>query len=148
MLHSIAGERQFGSPKPLAGSYDWGVETPEPDEPSALPDIASSRRAPIPIEDVQEFGQQAPPSTPSAMARWLAFAAILIGGACGGLIGYGFVDLQCDDGCSTSAALGGLVGAVIGAGGVAIVAVLGLRAVGEWNTLMDREEQVTRGRRS
>ena len=38
-----------------------------------------------------------PPSLPSTGARVLAFVAILVGGLCGGLIGYGFTDLQCVD---------------------------------------------------
>ena len=60
--------------------------------------------------------------------------AILVGGLCGGLIGYGFVDLQCTDDCATLAGAAGLLGAVIGAVGVGVVAVLALRAMGEWNT--------------
>ena len=75
-----------------------------------------------------------PTSLPSTGARVLAFVAILIGGVCGGLIGYGFADLSCADDCSTAAGFAGLIGAAIGAGGVAIVAVLALRAMGEWKT--------------
>ena len=92
----------------------------------------------VPVGDLADLPQQAPPSTPSKLARWLAFISILIGGACGGLIGWGFVDLQCDD-CSTGVALGGLAGAVIGAGGLGIVAVLGLRAMAEWESVQDAE---------
>jgi hypothetical protein len=80
---------------------------------------------------------------PSVRARALAFAAILLAGLAGGLIGYGFGDLQCSpDGCparSTYHAIGALVGAVIAAGGTAVVAVLALRAMGEWRALADRE---------
>ncbi|MGH9165952.1 MAG: hypothetical protein ACRDZW_10630 [Acidimicrobiales bacterium] len=72
---------------------------------------------------------------PSRRARALAFAAILLAGLCGGLIGASFVNLTCDTGCSTRAGLGGLVGALAGAGGVAVVAVLVLRAMGEWQRL-------------
>ena len=57
----------------------------------------------------------------------------------GGLIGFAFTDLQCDDGCSTLAGVGGLIGAVVGAVGVAIVAVLTLRAMDEWNTIQARD---------
>ena len=39
-------------------------------------------------------------------------AAILVGGLCGGLIGYGFTDLQCEDGCTAVAGGMGLLGAV------------------------------------
>lgn len=82
----------------------------------------------------------APPDGPDSAlppvgARVLAFVAILVGGACGALIGAGVVDVQCSGDCSTAAALGALVGAVVGALGVAVVAVLALRAMGEWRTI-------------
>jgi hypothetical protein len=76
----------------------------------------------------------APTALPSTGARVLAFAAILLGGLCGGLIGYGFTELQCADDCTALAGGAGLIGAVIGAVGVGVVAVLALRAMAEWNT--------------
>ena len=76
----------------------------------------------------------APTALPSTGARALAFAAILFGGLCGGLIGYAFVDLQCRGDCAALAGGAGLLGAVIGAVGVGVVAVLALRAMAEWNT--------------
>jgi hypothetical protein len=82
----------------------------------------------------------APTSLPSTGARALAFLAIVIGGICGGLIGYGFTDLQCADGCTGLAGAIGLLGAVIGAAGVAVVAVLALRAMGEWRTIQHRDQ--------
>lgn len=82
----------------------------------------------------------APTSLPSTGARILAFVAILVGGLCGGLIGYGFTDLQCTDGCSGLAGGMGLLGAVLGAVGVGIVAVLALRAMGEWRNVQHRDE--------
>lgn len=82
----------------------------------------------------------APSALPSRGARILAFAAILLGGLCGGLIGYGFTDLQCTDSCTGLAGGAGLLGAVIGAGGVGVVAVLALRAMGEWRTIQQRDE--------
>jgi len=82
----------------------------------------------------------APTSLPSLGARILAFSAILLGGLFGGLIGYGFTDLQCDGGCATRAGGVGIVGAVIGAVGVGIVAVLALRAMGEWRTIQHRDD--------
>ena len=72
---------------------------------------------------------------PPVGARVLAFVAILVGGACGGLIGAGVVNLQCSGDCTTPASAGGLTGAVVGALGVAVVAVLALRAMGEWRTI-------------
>lgn len=68
-------------------------------------------------------------------ARVLAFAGIVVGGACGFVIGTGVVDVQCAGDCSTPASIGGAVGGVLGALGVAVVAVLALRAMGEWRTI-------------
>jgi hypothetical protein len=87
-----------------------------------------------------------PAATPSTPVRALAFASIVIAGICGGLIGYAFTDLQCEDGCTAAAGLGGVIGAVIGAVGVAIVAVLVLRAMDEWETVKSRDEQKARPR--
>jgi hypothetical protein len=69
----------------------------------------------------------------------LAFVAILVGGLAGALIGYGFVDLQCTGACGTPDAIGALVGALLAAAGTAVVAVLALRAMGEWRQIGDRE---------
>ena len=80
---------------------------------------------------------------PSRGARILAFASILLGGLCGGLIGFSVTRLQCAGDCTTNKSLGGLVGAVIGAAGVAIVAVLALRAMGEWKTIQERGQAPT-----
>jgi len=77
---------------------------------------------------------------PSVRARLLAFLAILLAGAAGALIGYSFVDLQCHGACATPRGLGGLIGGAIGAGGVAVVAVLTLRAMGEWRTIKANRE--------
>jgi hypothetical protein len=79
---------------------------------------------------------------PSRTARLLAFAAIVVAGLCGGLIGYAIVNVQCRKACTTPEGLGALGGAVLAAGGVAIVAVLVLRAMGEWRRIQaDRERQ-------
>jgi hypothetical protein len=72
---------------------------------------------------------------PPVAARVMAFAGILVGGVCGLVIGMGVVDVQCAGDCSTPAAVGGVVGAAVGALGVAVVAVLALRAMGEWRTI-------------
>lgn len=77
---------------------------------------------------------------PPVAARVVAFVAILLGGVAGGLIGYALVDLQCDGECSLARGLGLLVGAVVCAGGMAIVGVLALRAMGEWREISDREQ--------
>jgi hypothetical protein len=112
-----------------------------------------------------------PTALPSVAARLLAFLAILVGGLCGGLIGWAVTDLQCgndahgtvvigapstsapkrttpttaadepdDSGCTTWSAGGGVVGAVIGAGGTAVVSVLVLRAMAEWRRDLDVDE--------
>ncbi len=68
----------------------------------------------------------------------LAFLAIGAAGLCGGLIGYGITDMQSDGEGGTSAAIGGIVGALVAAVGVAVVAVLALRAMSEWRTIEER----------
>ncbi|CAN5735732.1 hypothetical protein BH24ACT3_BH24ACT3_19170 [soil metagenome] len=81
-----------------------------------------------------------PPSAlPSPGARALAFAAILVGGVCGWLIGYAVTDLQCTGSCTVQTGTGGVLGAVVGAAGVAVIAVLVLRAMGEWRTIQHRD---------
>jgi hypothetical protein len=69
---------------------------------------------------------------PSPRARVLAFVSILFGGFLGGVIGAGFTGLQCSGVCETPKAIGGAIGAIITAAGTAVVAVLVLRAMGEW----------------
>lgn len=81
------------------------------------------------------------PATPSSGARILAFAAILLAGLCGGLIGYAVTDLQTEG--ALAAGIGGVVGAAFAAGGVAIVAVLALRAMTEWRTIDEQEHRRT-----
>lgn len=93
------------------------------------------------MDEPQRQPHYAPTSLPSSGARLLAFVAILVGGLCGGLIGYGFTDLSCSDGCSTLAGGAAVLGAAIGAVGVGVVAVLALRAMGEWRTVTARREQ-------
>jgi hypothetical protein len=82
----------------------------------------------------------APTSLPSTGARILAFIAILVGGLCGGLIGYGFADISCSGDCATAAGGSAVLGAVIGAVGVGVVSVLALRAMGEWRTVAARRD--------
>lgn len=77
---------------------------------------------------------------PPVAARVIAFVVILLGGLAGGLIGYALVDLQCDGDCGVARGIGLLIGAVVCAGGMAIVGVLALRAMGEWREFSDREQ--------
>jgi hypothetical protein len=93
----------------------------------------------------QADGDYAPSALPSTLARVLAFVAILVGGLCGGLIGWAFVDLQSDGESGVLAGLAGLGGAIVGALGVAVVATLALRAMGEWRTIQHRQEGTAGG---
>lgn len=74
---------------------------------------------------------------PSRAARVLAFASIVLGGGAGGAIGRALVELQCAGDCAVPAGIGLLVGAIGVATGMAVVAVLVLRALGEWRELDD-----------
>jgi hypothetical protein len=76
---------------------------------------------------------------PSPAARAAAFVAILLGGVAGAVIGYTLVKLQCTGSCDTPKGLGLLIGAVVAAGGMSVVAVLVLRALGEWRQIEQRE---------
>jgi hypothetical protein len=71
-----------------------------------------------------------PPMLPSRWAYLLAFGGVVLAGVLGGIIGYGIADVSSQT--DTSHVVGAFVGAVIGAGGVGIVAVLVLRAMAEW----------------
>ncbi len=122
-------------------------DAPAPDVPGDQEGGAISPRRSAEIEpfDPASLPVAALPSAaPTRGVRLLAFASIVIAGLCGGLIGYAFTDLQCTDGCSTLAGFGALVGALIGAVGVAIVAVLVLRAMDEWDSV--KGDKVTRRR--
>jgi hypothetical protein len=90
------------------------------------PTEPTPHRAPDPIDS----------ALPSPAARLLAFAAIVVAGVCGGLIGWKVTALQIDDDGSLLPGLVGLLGAAFAAGGVAIVSILVLRAMGEWNTIV------------
>ncbi len=72
-------------------------------------------------------------SLPSATARAVAFGAILIAGACGALIGWAMVDLQCGGTCTAPKSIGAVVSTITFSGGTAVVSVLALRALAEWN---------------
>jgi hypothetical protein len=95
---------------------------PEPD-PAAVDPIDR------PADTV--IGDAAPPMLPSRTAFMLAFAGVVIAGIFGGIIGYGVADVSSQS--DASHLVGTLVGSVIGAGGVGVVAVLVLRAMSEWN---------------
>lgn len=73
-----------------------------------------------------------PSALPPAGARAVAFVAIVVGGLCGLLIGRALVAVQCSGDCDLAVGFGALVGGIVAAGGVAVVAILVLRAMGEW----------------
>ena len=73
-------------------------------------------------------------AAPSRSIQIFSFVAILVGGLCGGLIGYAFTDLQCSEGCSNLSGMSAIIGAIIGAGGVGVVSIVVLRAMTEWRT--------------
>ena len=72
------------------------------------------------------------PYAASRGALFGAFVAVVLAGLSGAAIGFGLVDVGCTGDCSTLAGLGALFGALLAAGGVAIVAVLLLRSMAEW----------------
>ena len=85
----------------------------------------------LPFQDL--VAPQPIKSTPPPPARWLAFAAILLGGGLGAAVGFGVGDIM--GGSSEWAAVGALLGGLTGAIGVAVVANLALRAMNEWRAV-------------
>lgn len=75
---------------------------------------------------------------PSPLARAIAFVSILVGGVAGAVIGFALVDIQYSGPADWPRGLGVVIGAVVASGGTAIVAVLVLRALGEWRDIADR----------
>jgi hypothetical protein len=94
---------------PAATSTLWGVEQ-RPVEPEERPYAASK----------------------GAVAG--AFLAVVVAGLAGAAIGFGLVDVGCTGDCGTASGVAALLGGLIAAGGVAIVAVLLLRSMAEWKT--------------
>ena len=69
---------------------------------------------------------------PSVTARVVAFVTIVVSGLLGAVIGAGFTGIGCTENCVNLRGVGALFGAVAGAGGISVVAVLALRAMAEW----------------
>ena len=81
---------------------------------------------------------------PSPRARAVAFAGICLGGMLGAVAGYGLADLQCDDGsCFWPLVLGAMAAAFIAASGASVLAVIALRALPGWRTVILEAEQET-----
>ncbi|MEY2446194.1 MAG: hypothetical protein QOE00_2774 [Ilumatobacteraceae bacterium] len=111
---------------------------------TGAPDCVLSRVGEVTTYDVPVAATDDPLSAlPPPRARAAAFVAILVGGLAGGLIGYTLVKLQCHGACATQRGLGSLFGAIVAAIGMSIVAVLVLRAVGEWKEVERREKNDT-----
>ena len=89
------------------------------------------RRTITAVEE-ESIGRDAPPTMPSRTAFLLSFLSVVIAGMFGGIIGYGLVDISSDRSSSSERLLGALLGAVVAACGIGIVAVLVLRAMAEW----------------
>lgn len=64
-------------------------------------------------------------------------AAIVLAGICGGLIGWKVTALSMSGESDLVPGLVGLAGAAFAAGGVAVLSVLVLRAMGEWQTIVE-----------
>jgi hypothetical protein len=73
-----------------------------------------------------------PTALPGVRARAVAFVVICVGGFSGLLIGLALVRVQCTGDCEVAQGTGALIGALVSAVGVAVIAVLVLRAMGEW----------------
>ena len=92
-----------------------------------------ARRIPVVAEPfAPETDAPAGPPSISRLTVVAAFLAVVIGGLSGAAIGYGLVGIDCQGDCETAEGVGALVGGLIGAVGVAVVAVLVLRAMSEW----------------
>ncbi|MDG2111331.1 MAG: hypothetical protein P8N02_01815 [Actinomycetota bacterium] len=87
---------------------------PTADEQVAFPEIA------------------APTALPSTIARALAFGSVIVAAVCGGLVGFAIADIQCVGDCTGWSLLGAVVGSLSTSIGTAIIAVLVLRAMAEW----------------
>jgi hypothetical protein len=70
----------------------------------------------------------------------VAFAAIVFAGISGALIGWALVDLQCRGACALPESVGIFLGGVSFALGVAVVAVLALRAMAEWRGQLELDD--------
>jgi len=89
----------------------------------------------------------APPTTQQASAlpglipRVLAVLSIILGGLVGGLVGWALADIECTGDCANWKGAGLLIGAIVTAAGVAVVTILTLRAMDEWETIKGQEQR-------
>lgn len=69
---------------------------------------------------------------PSRRAFLLSFTSVIVAGIFGGIIGLGLADIGTTGNRTAPEIVGVVIGALVGAVGVGIVAVLVLRAMAEW----------------
>lgn len=93
----------------------------------------------MPQSDQQAIQSRRLSALPPQTARAIAFSMIVIVGTLGGILGYALGRYNCVDDCSLRSGSFLLIGAIAGAFGSAIMSVLALRAMGEWNEIRDRE---------
>lgn len=78
---------------------------------------------------------------------WVAIP-VLAAAVVGWWVGTRFAGVGCDGGgCAGAEIAGGIIGALIGAGGVLVVAVLAVRSLAEWAALTDHDRQQRQQRR-
>ena len=94
-----------------------------------VPDSSSQPERPKQLADSFEI----PSALPSVLARVFAFSTIVAGSLCGGLMGFALGRLQWGTDGDLWVFLVTCLGSVTTSVGVAIVAVLVLRAMSEWN---------------
>lgn len=105
-----------------------------------MPDDTASEQAP-------SRGDLPESALPSVGVRVIAFLAVVLSGACGALIGYAVADLQCQGSCTVQTGGSAVLGGALAAAGVGVVVVLVLRAMGEWNTIRERDGRAPAPRR-
>ena len=114
---------------------DENLEERHKEKENPKPELEGTSRKALESFSITDLPLTKTPSAePSKSSQVLAFGSILLGGLCGGLIGFAFTDLQCSGNCNGWSGMGGLIGALVGAGGVGIVSILVLRAMNEWKT--------------
>jgi hypothetical protein len=106
----------------------------EPDPNEAEPPAPTSA-VPVPDAVITPSAiPEPPPTMPGRGALFLAFGAVVIAGLFGAIIGFGLADIQSQGNSGVAVAISTVVGAVIAAVGVGVVAVLTLRAMAEWKS--------------
>ncbi|HAF67721.1 MAG TPA: hypothetical protein DCX77_10870 [Acidimicrobiaceae bacterium] len=76
---------------------------------------------------------EVPSALPSVLARALAFSAVIIASICGGLMGFALGQLQWSENERLWVLVVSVISSMFASIGVAIVAVLVLRAMAEWS---------------